>query len=56
MDNKPYTPEAMEQIEEIYDKLGQLPADMRSIAKLMVETFISGMFAQKQLMETQDNE
>ncbi|MBD5099537.1 MAG: hypothetical protein HDT35_08370 [Clostridiales bacterium] len=49
MNNNPYTPEAMEQVGRIYDKLERLPADKRSIVELMTESFINGMKAQERL-------
>ena len=54
MDDKPYTPETMEQIGKIYDKLDQFPADSRFIVKLMIEAFINGMSAQERLAASQD--
>lgn len=55
MNGNPYTPETMEQIGEIYDKLERLPADKRSILELMADSFINGMRAQEQLMAAQDS-
>lgn len=49
MDNKPYTLEAMAQIEKIYASLDRLPPGKRSIVMLMVEAFINGMEAQANL-------
>lgn len=53
MDGNAYTPEAMEQIGKIYDKLERLPADKRSIVELMADSFINGMRAQEQLAAAQ---
>lgn len=49
MNDTPYTPEAMEQVGKIYDKLERLPADKRSVVMLMVDAFINGMRAQERL-------
>ena len=44
-----YTPEAMELVGLIYDKLDFLPPDKRSIVAMMAEAFINGMSAQERL-------
>lgn len=49
VNNKPYTPEVMNQLGQIYDKLEHLPADKRSIVEMMTEAFINGMNAQAHL-------
>lgn len=48
-----YTPEVMDQIGKIYDKLEKLPADRRAIVELMAEAFINGMSAQERIMAEQ---
>lgn len=54
MGSRVYTPEVMEQIGTIYDKLERLPADKRSIVELMIDAFINGMSAQERLAACQD--
>lgn len=55
MNDKMYTPEVMEQIGQIYDRLERLPADKRCIVELMVDAFISGMSARDRLAAAQDS-
>lgn len=54
MNDRLYTPEVMNQIGKIYDKLERLPEDKRSIVALMAEAFINGMSAQERLAADQD--
>ena len=49
MNSTIYTPEVMNQAGQIYDRLGQLPPDKRSLMKLVAETFINGMITQERL-------
>lgn len=55
MSNKLNTPETLEQLGHIYDKLERLPADKRSVVVMMAEAFINGMFAQEQLAAGQNS-
>lgn len=56
MNTTAYTPEVMKQTGQIYDKLEQLPLDKRVIMKVLADTFISGMLAQKWLATEQDSD
>lgn len=49
MNSTIYTPEVMNQAGQIYDRLGQLPPDKRSLMKLVAEAFINGMITQERL-------
>lgn len=49
VNNKPYTSEALEQLEKLYDELERLPATKRSIVMLVAEAFINGMVTQERL-------
>lgn len=49
MNSTIYTPEVMSQAGQIYDRLGQLPPEKRSLMKLVAEAFINGMITQERL-------
>lgn len=51
MNNAEFAPEVLTQIGQIYDTLGQLPNDKRSIVTMMMEAFIIGMQTQERLAE-----